>query len=47
MINKGQFRVCKRFQEDYALEFKLQFVEEVESGQLSQVTAQEKYGIPG
>ena len=47
MINKGQFRVRKRTQKDYTLAFKLQVVEEVESGQLSQDAAQRKYGIQG
>lgn len=47
MNNKGQFRVRKRSQKDYTLAFKLQVVEEVESGQLSQDAAQRKYGIQG
>lgn len=47
MISKGQFRVRKRTQKDYTLAFKLQVVEEVESGQLSQDAAQRKYGIQG
>ncbi len=46
-MNKGQFRVTKRTQKDYTLAFKLQVVEEVESGQLSQDAAQRKYGIQG
>lgn len=46
-MNKGQFRVSKRTQKDYTLAFKLQVVEEVESGQLSQDAAQRKYGIQG
>lgn len=37
----------KRTQKDYTLAFKLQVVEEVESGQLSQDAAQRKYGIQG
>ena len=44
-MNKGQFRVPKRTQKDYTLAFKLQVVEEVESGQLSQKAACRKYGI--
>lgn len=44
-MNKGQFRVTKRTQKDYTLAFKLQVVEEVESGQLSQKAACRKYGI--
>ncbi len=44
-MNKGQFRVTKRTQKDYTLAFKLQVVEEVESGELSQHTACRKYGI--
>ncbi len=47
MINKGQFRVRKRTQKDYTLAFKLQVIEEVESGQLSQDAVQRKYGIQG
>ena len=46
-MNKGQFRVTKRTQKDYTLAFKLQVVEEVESGELSQDAAQRKYGIQG
>lgn len=44
-MNKGQFRVTKRTQKDYTLAFKLQVVEEVESGQLSQHGVCRKYGI--
>ena len=44
-MNKGQFRVTKRTQKDYTLAFKLQVVEEVESGELSQHAACRKYGI--
>ena len=47
MNNKGQFQVRKRSQKDYTLAFKLQVVDEVESGQLSQDAAQRKYGIQG
>ena len=47
MNNKGQFRVRKRTQKDYTLAFKLQVIEEVESGELSQDAAQRKYGIQG
>lgn len=46
-MNKGQFRVPKRTQKDYTLAFKLQVVEEVENGELSQNAAQRKYGILG
>ena len=46
-MNTGQFRVRKRTQKDYTLAFKMQIVEEVESGQLSQDGAQRKYGIQG
>ncbi|WP_394772127.1 transposase [Mucilaginibacter sp.] len=45
MMNKGQFRVPKRTQKDYTLAFKLQVVEEVESGELSQHAVCRKYGI--
>ena len=46
-MNKGQFRVAKRTQKDYTLAFKLQVVDEVEKGLLSQDAAQRKYGIQG
>lgn len=37
----------KRTQKDYTLAFKLQVVDEVEKGELSQDGAQRKYGIQG
>jgi transposase-like protein len=46
-MNKGQFRVRKRTQKDYTLAFKLQVVDEVEKGELSQTAALKKYGIQG
>ena len=46
-MNTGQFRVVKRTQKDYTLAFKLQVVDEVEKGELSQDAAQRKYGIQG
>lgn len=46
-MNQGQFRVAKRTQKDYSLAFKLQVVDEVEKGLLSQNEAQRKYGIQG
>ncbi|PZF73224.1 IS3 family transposase, partial [Taibaiella soli] len=46
-MNKGQFRVPKRTQKDYSLAFKLQLVDEIEKGALSQSEAQLKYGIQG
>lgn len=46
-MNKGQFVPRKRTQKDYTLAFKMQVVEEVESGLLSQDAAQRKYGIQG
>lgn len=46
-MNKGQFRVPKRTQKDYSLAFKLQVVDEVEKGLLSQDAAQKRYGIQG
>lgn len=46
-MNKGQFRVKKRTQRDYSLAFKLQVVDEVEKGLLTQDGAQLKYGIQG
>jgi transposase-like protein len=44
-MNKGQFRVPKRTQKDYTLAFKLQVVDEVEKGEISQHAAVRKYGI--
>ena len=44
-MNKGQFRVPKRTQKDYTLAFKLQVVEDVENGELSQHAVCRKYGI--
>ena len=44
-MNKGQFRVTKRTQKDYTFAFKLQVVDEIESGGLSQHAACRKYGI--
>ena len=46
-MNKWQFRVPKRTQKDYSLALKLQVVDEVEKGLLSQDAAQRKYGIQG
>ena len=46
-MNKGQFKVIRRTQKDYTLAFKMQVVEEVERGELSQDAAQRKYGIQG
>jgi transposase-like protein len=46
-MNKGQFRVPKRTQQDYSLAFKLQVVDEVEKGELNQMQALRKYGIQG
>jgi transposase-like protein len=46
-MNTGQFRVPKRSQKDYTLAFKLQVVDEVEKGELTQNAAQKKYGIQG
>lgn len=44
-MNKGQFRVPKRTQKDYTLAFKMQVVDEIEKGELSQHGAVRKYGI--
>ena len=46
-MNKVQVRVSKRTQKDYTLAFKLQVLDEVEKGELSQDAAQRKYGIQG
>lgn len=42
---KDQFNYVKRTQKDYTLSLKLQVVKEVETGELSTVEAQRKYGI--
>ena len=44
-MNKGQFRITKRTQKDYTLAFKMQVVDEIEKGELSQHGACRKYGI--
>ena len=46
-MNKGQIKEGKRTQKDYSLAFKMQVVDEVEKGLLSQNEAQRKYGIQG
>jgi len=46
-MNKGQIGVPKRTQRDYSLAFKLQVVDEIEKGVLSQNEAQRRYGIQG
>lgn len=46
-MNKGHLREGKRTQRDYSLAFKMQVVDEVEKGLLSQNEAQRKYGIQG
>ncbi len=46
-MNKGQFRLKKKSQKDYSLAFKLQVVDEVEKGVLTQTEAHLKYGIQG
>lgn len=42
---KDQFNYVKRTQKDYTLSLKLQVVKEVETGELSTIEAQRKYGI--
>lgn len=44
---EAQNHYVKRTQRDYTLTFKLNVVKEVESGQLSTIEAQKKYGIQG
>lgn len=44
---EAQSHYVKRTQRDYTLTFKLNVVKEVESGQLSTIEAQKKYGIQG
>jgi transposase len=46
-MNKGQFRVPKRTQNDYTLAFKLQVIDEVEKGDFTYKEAQKHYGIQG
>jgi len=46
-MNTGHFRVVKRTQKDYSLAFKLEIVDAIEKGELSQKAAQRKYGIQG
>jgi transposase len=45
--NTGSPSCSKRTQKDYSLAFKLQVVDEVEKGLLTQHQAQSKYGIQG
>jgi hypothetical protein len=47
MKNNGQFRVRKQTQKDYCFPFKLQVVEEGESGALSQDGYRRKYRRKG
>ena len=44
---EAQNHYVKRTQRDYTLTFKLNVVKEVESGQLSTIEAQKKYGVQG
>ena len=47
MKEKPENKYVKRSQKDYSMSFKLQIVQEVESGTLSISAAQRKYGIQG
>ena len=47
MSNTNENEYVKRTQKDYSYAFKLQVVQEVESGQLGIKAAQRKYGIQG
>jgi transposase len=47
MKESKENQYVKRSQRDYSLAFKLQVVQEIESGQLGQKAAQAKYGIQG
>lgn len=47
MYNELKTNYVKRTQKDYSLSFKLQVVQEVESGELSAEAAKRKYGIQG
>lgn len=42
-----EIQYIKRSQKDYSMSFKLQVVQEVERGELSQLAAKRKYGIQG
>jgi len=45
MIERKDNEYIKRTQRDYSMSFKLQVVQEVESGELSMIAATRKYGI--
>ena len=47
MKQKTDYKYVKRTQKDYSLSFKMQVVEEVESGKIGINEAQRKYGIQG
>ncbi len=47
MNKKNDYEYVKRSQRDYTYAFKLQVVQEVETGQLGIKAAQRKYGIQG
>jgi transposase-like protein len=47
MIEQGVRTSIKRTQRDYSLAFKLEVIDEVESGELTYKEVQKKYGIQG
>ena len=47
MIEKTENKHVKRTQKDYSFSFKLQLVQEIESGQISIRDSKLKYGIQG
>ena len=47
MEEQGLKSVVKRTQKDYSLAFKLSVIDEVESGYMTYIQAQNKYGIQG
>jgi transposase-like protein len=47
MDKAKETQYIKRSQKDYSMSFKLQIVQEVERGELSQLAATRKYGIQG
>jgi len=47
MMGKSKNKYVRRSQKDYSMSFKLQVVQEIESGELSISAARKKYGIQG
>ena len=47
MKEKSKNEYVRRSQKDYSMSFKLQVVQEIESGELTIYAARRKYGIQG